>query len=852
MRNCKPFFIYWLALYASAVQAPYREGDVILGGEIPVHLPGSRMHEGECSELFFTSGLARTLAIIYAIEKINNDSTLLPNITLGYDIRDYCESLPKATQIAFDFVKNNCDTNVTKSDTKKKKKSIVAIIGPTESRTAIVVSGILQTLNASGVSPSATSAELHSHDYKHLFRMAPSDSFRAKAMADLVEHFNWTYVAAVGQDDTFGRSGLWSIVKEAAVRNNSFCVAFTEFIPAESQLSSTRNIVARLRRLENIRVVILWLYGSYEKYFLSEVIRQNLTGRVWVLSDAFTSLAQPGTSTIVGSIGIQPHNFYDAQFEEHRKGLTMTAIQQYFPEWWGEIRAQIEKCSLSMGDQMKMDPCFYEFVQNLRISYTPYVIDAVYSVAHALAILAQDFNITTGDDYLRKLDSEVNVMQRLLSRVSFVGLTGNITFNELSGRGNAFYDIVNIQQVQEANTKRLKEVVVGKWEENAEHDRRLQLSEKILWNTLTGGPPKSECLAKCLAGTRKSITSPCCWQCVPCPRSTISSTLDSESCTECPAGKQSNEARTKCSDLPMANLKFSSPGGIAILVFTALGIIVTLLSFAVTCKFWNTPIVKASNREFSLALLMSILMLLILVLINLFEPTDTICKIIYPWRYITYSFCLSFLLVKTLRISNAFQVPLTQCFLKHPLTNRMQGVIIITMHILLLFVLLFWLLLDPPIIKQHILREHYIFVECRAYKSVVGKTLFLLTCSYLLFQTSFSAFCSFKIRNIPENFSEAKRIAFSIYIFLFSVLAYHPVEFSMDGWYVTVVDCVTTLLNAYGLICCILLPKIYIILFKPELNTLASVRQEVTQFSFGSSSVHVNSIFHSSIQLDQT
>ena len=850
MQNYKRFFLFCCLAFYASVQAPYRDGDVILGGELPVHLPGSS--EGECGKLLM-SGLARALAIIYAIEKINNDSTLLPNITLGYDIRDYCERLPRATQIAFDFVKNNCNRNVTQSDMKKKKKkSIVAVIGPTESRTAIAVAGILQTLNASGITPSATSAELRSHDYKHLFRMAPSDSFRAKAMADLVEYFKWTYVAAVGQDDSFGRNGVWSTVKEAAVRNNSFCVAFTEFIPGESQFLSIRNIVTRLRRHENIRVVILWLYGSYEKYFLNEVIRQNLTGRVWILSDAFTSLAQPGASTLVGSIGIQPHNFYDKLFEGHRKGLTMTAIQQYFPEWWSEIRTQIKSCTSSKGGEMKMELCFLDFVQDLRISYSPYVIDAVYSVAHALAILAQDFNITSGDDYLTKLNSDVNVMQRLLSRVSFVGLTGNITFNELSGRGSALYDIVNIQQVHEANTMRLKEVAVGKWEESAKQDKRLKFFKEILWNTLTGGPPKSECVDKCLAGTRKSITSPCCWQCVSCPRGTINPIPGSESCTECPAWKQSNDAKTECLDLPVANLKFSCPGGIVILVFTVLGVILTLLSFAVTCKFWDTPIVKASNREFSLVLLVSILLLLILVLINLFEPTDTICKIIYPWRYITYSLCLSCLLVKIMRISSAFQVPLTQCFVIHSLTNRMQGVIIITMHILLIFMLLSWLLLDPPSKKKHILREHYIFIECHAYNFAVGETLFLLTCSYLLFQALVSAFCSFKIRNIPENFSEAKRIAFSMYIFLFSVLAYHPVEFSIDGWYVTVVDCVTTLLSAYGFICCILLPKIYIILFKPELNTLASVRQELTQFSFGSNSLHVNPIFQSPVQYGQT
>ena len=92
---------------------------------------------------------------------------------------------------------------------------------------------------------------------------------------------------------------------------------------------------------------------------------------------------------------------------------------------------------------------------------------------------------------------------------------------------------------------------------------------------------------------------------------------------------------------------------------------------------------------------------------------------------------------------------------------------------------------------------------------------------------------------IPEHFSEAKRTAFSLYIFLLSLLCFHPVEWSLDGWYVTVVDCVTTLLSAYGFLGCIFLPKMYILLFRPDLNALANIRQEVTQFSFGSNRVRV-------------
>ena len=114
------------------------------------------------------------------------------------------------------------------------------------------------------------------------------------------------------------------------------------------------------------------------------------------------------------------------------------------------------------------------------------------------------------------------------------------------------------------------------------------------------------------------------------------------------------------------------------------------------------------------------------------------------------------------------------------------------------------------------------------------------------------AFCSFKVRNVPENLSEAKRIAFSMYMFLISLLAYYAVKFSMEGWYVTVVDCVTTLLSAYGFLFCIFLPKIYIILYKPELNTSANVRQEVTHFSLGPRFVRESPAFKSSTQQSQT
>ncbi|XP_078382258.1 extracellular calcium-sensing receptor-like [Oculina patagonica] len=827
------------------IEAPYRGGDVMLGGLFSVHqLQG--ISKGQCGEI--TNEVALAEAMIFAINKINNDPNLLPNITLGYDIRDYCENITKATIITYELLKEQCSMNTSRSNLRK--RYIATLIGPSESSTALVISGFLQMLNVPSISGTTTSPEMSSYTYRHLHRTVPPDTFKAKAVADIIEHFNWSYVAAVGVDDSFGRNGVWSVIKEAEKKNRSFCVAVTEFIPHNTENSNIWDIVRKLRRHENIRVIILWIYGAILRDFLKEVKKQNVSRRVWILSESIFTPKINGFLPsdflpLKGSIAIHPYNFQDAGFKEYETALLFNTInKQDLPEWWIEIRA-LRNCSLRKDHQKEL--CVQNVVHDMYTSYVPYVIDAVYSVAHALNISTQDTNITN-NDYLRRYGMEINDMQNLLSRVNFTGLTGKIVFDEFGDRRSASYDIINFQQIEEAGGIRLKQIVVGKWDEI----ERLNINQNIRWYSQNGRFPKSECLNQCSAGTRKSTTSPCCWQCIPCPRGTINPVPGAQSCMECPRGTRSNEARTECEDLPSANWKYSSAGGIAILALGSLGIIITVFSLAVICRFWNSPIAKACNRELSLALLAIISLLLCLAFMNIFKPTDTICKIIYPWRYITYNLCLSLLLVKVLRISSAFHVILLPSLATTNLSNRMQVVIVMTLQAFLLILLLPWLLLDPPIIMEHIHPERYTFIECKAYNALVGKSLFLLTCSYTFFQMFISAYCYFKVRNIPENFSEAKRIAFSMYIFLISLLAYHPVEFSMDGWYVTVVDCVTALLSAYGFLCCIFLPKIYIILCRPELNTSASVGHEVTQFSFGSSSVRVNPAFDISNQQDRT
>ena len=825
--------------FYAAVQAPYREGDIMLGGLFSVHQPGSRFEE------VHLRGIGRMQAMIFAIERINNDTSLLSNISLGYDIRDYCGNLSKAAGLVYKLF--TVDSCVNLSQNATRKKAIISLIGPTESNTALFISGFLRMLNVSSISGSATSAELSSLTYDHFFRTVPSDTFLAKAMVDLVTHFNWSYVAVVGVDDSYGRNGAWAVVSESRSRKNSFCIALTEFVRHESLNLSISNIVRKLKQMDNVKVVILWLYKIYLTKFLAEIQRQNLTGRVWILSDAPSTSTQLVEGILESSLGFAFHAFSDSGFKEHLKDiLVKLGDNKSFPERsfsTSEIwkRLKNKKCV-----HRQIEQCSNDLIMESYSYYVPCTIDAVYATAHALDIFSRNFSFSETKDRLKLQIARSSDVQKLLGRVNFDGLTGKIKFDRFGDRGWAYYDIFSFKKVPNGDVESVKMVLIGEWKNSKRNKTRLIFHEALNWTTASGRPPKSDCSEQCPPGTRKSFTSPCCWQCLPCLGGTISPSTGSKSCSECPIGTMSNQAKTECVALPSANISYGSASGILILTFATLGVVVTWLCLAALYKFWNSPIVKASNRELSVVLLLAILSLLSLAFINVFISTNVICKIIYPFRYLTYNFCLSILLVKVLLISSAFQVPIMTSLEFASLSNKAQVRIVIASLVPLLSVLMPWLLLDPPFNMQHTYPKRYTFDECKAYSGSVGKSLFLATCFYIFFQMLLSSFCAFKIRKVPENFSEAKRIAFSMYIFLFSLLCYHPVELSIDGWYVTVVDCVTTLLSSYGFLCCLFLPKMYILFFRQEMNDANGVKQEVAQFSFSSGCVRVNRAFDSS------
>ena len=294
--------VFYLTIFQAThvQQQAQKPGDVVLGGLFLIHYSETG---NQCQD-FFSIGLGHVEAMVFAIDRINKDPSLLPNVTLGYHIHDYCESAVMAMRYAYEFVRgadtrsqlSSCNNSCVDAclDPKDARNSsagpIVALIGPTDSGSSVLVGSLLQVASIPVISHSATSDELSSSLYRNFFRTASPDSQQAKVMADVIEHFNWSYVATVATDDSYGRYGVSALEKESEKRG-SFCIAFSEYIPRLGYSRKLRRIVQKLKRHSNIRVVILWLFGGYAHNFLKVTNKQSLFDRTWILSDALATEA---------------------------------------------------------------------------------------------------------------------------------------------------------------------------------------------------------------------------------------------------------------------------------------------------------------------------------------------------------------------------------------------------------------------------------------------------------------------------------------------------------------------------------------------------------------------------------
>ncbi|XP_040275918.1 vomeronasal type-2 receptor 26-like [Bufo bufo] len=299
---------------------------------------------------------------------------------------------------------------------------------------------------------------------------------------------------------------------------------------------------------------------------------------------------------------------------------------------------------------------------------------------------------------------------------------------------------------------------------------------------------------------------------------------DSETCHKCPKEEWPDEKKVKCIPRIYEFLSFEKD----ILSFIFLGIVVflsalTLIILRIFIYYWDTPIVKANNRTVSFILLASILLNYLSVLLFLGRPVDITCLLRQTLFGIFFSIGVSSVLAKTIKVCIAFKATKPGGFWVKWMSFNVSDYVVLVCSSVQVLICVIWLLMSPPYVEfDHHSYPGKIIIQCNegsviAFYSMLGYMGFLAAVSFVL---------AFMVRTLPDNFNEAKYITFSMLQFCSVWITMIPAYLSTKGKYMVALEIFAILTSSAGILGCIFLPKIYVLLLEPSLNSRKAILEK--------------------------
>ena len=224
-----------------------------MGGLFPLHKK-SNERENACGAFSEVPGYQYMEAMLFAINEINTHPDLLPNITLGAQIYDTCQSKTIAADAAKKFIKITLE--------KESHKQLAGVIGALSSGVSETVANFLRVFEIPQISYASTSIILSNKDiYSYFLRVVAPDSFQAQAMVDIIKRFGWSYVSTVNSHGAYGTKGMEEFWKTA--QKNGICIDIKERLVAfPTQLEYEETIKRIFRRAKQSKVSVLVVFGT--------------------------------------------------------------------------------------------------------------------------------------------------------------------------------------------------------------------------------------------------------------------------------------------------------------------------------------------------------------------------------------------------------------------------------------------------------------------------------------------------------------------------------------------------------------------------------------------------------------
>ncbi|XP_043493444.1 metabotropic glutamate receptor isoform X2 [Polistes fuscatus] len=813
-------------------------GDIVLGGLFPVHEKGS----SACGPNVYNRGVQRLEAMLFAVDQINRESRILPDIMLGVHILDTCGRDTYALNQSLHFVRaslSNLDISVLecadKSTPRVKKTAsagpIFGVIGGSYSSVSLQVANLLRLFHIPQISPASTAKALSDKTrFDYFARTVPPDTFQSIALVDVVKSANWSYVSTVYSEGSYGEHGIEVFTREAIERN--VCIAAAVKVPSAANDQIFDDIIQRLIKKSNARAVVLFTRAEDARGILEATRRSNLSQPFqWLASDGWgrqLKLVEGLEDEAEGAITVELQSKNIPQFDEYMASLTPE--NNYRNPWFNEYWEEVFGCVLNENTKTR-DPIVHTTMPpptngvrkicnpELRLttsrgyeqeSKVQFVVDAVYAFGIALHNLQRDL---CGENQglcpaMTNYDRGAFYRDYLLN-VSFIDSAGSeVKFDE-HGDGLARYEILNFRKSNLSGTDGYHYRVVGKWYNSLDIQ-----TDELVWARGTKDIPISACSLPCEPGMiKKQQGDTCCWVCDQCEEYEF--VYNEYTCMDCGPGSWPHADKRGCYHLPVKHIKWSSAFAIAPAVISCLGIAATLAVACLLFQHRDTPVVRASGRELTVVLLAGVLVCYLNTFLLLVRPTTVTCVLQRFGVGVSFSAVYGALLTKTNRIARIFDAASRSAVRPRYISPTSQVCIAAALIAFQIVLTLIWMVVEPPGTRYYYPDRKQVILKCN-----IQDMSFLFSQLYNAILILVSTVYAVKTRKIPENFNESKFIGFTMYTTCIIWLGFVPIYFGTGNAHETQITtlCVAISLSASVTLVCLYAPKVYIIVFQPDKN----------------------------------